>query len=170
MLLTAAYRDLNQQLHNERPDYGCSAKQWIGMVREIASTVEPKKILDYGCGKRKLAEALSAEYEITSYDPCIEGFDTRPYPHDMVCCIDVLEHIEPECLDDVLDDLARLSRKLCFMTVATGPAGKQLPDGRNTHLIQKPYEWWLPKIWSRFRINQFNHLGGHFIVWASPPL
>lgn len=86
----------------------------------------------------------------------------------MVVCIDVLEHIEPECLDDVLDHIRMLTRKMAFLTVATTAARKEYADGRNTHLIQKPYEWWLPKIWSRFRVHQFNDLGNHFMVMLHP--
>ena len=66
----------------------------------------------------------------------------------------------------MLDDLARLTKSMLFMTVATRRAQKYLPDGRNAHLIQRPYEWWLPKIWSRFAISQFNDLGGTFMVLA----
>ena len=68
----------------------------------------------------------------------------------MVVCIDVLEHIEPECLDDVLDDLQRLVIKYGFFTIHTGPAQKVLPDGRNAHLTQEPLSWWNEKLESRF--------------------
>ena len=30
--------------------------------------------------------------------------------------------------------------------LATGPAEKMLPDGRNAHLIQQPKQWWLDKV------------------------
>jgi hypothetical protein len=71
----------------------------------------------------------------------------------MVTCIDVLEHIEPDCLDNVLDDLERLAEVLVFLTIHTGPAAKVLSDGRNAHLTQQPIEWWLPKIWNRFDLH-----------------
>jgi hypothetical protein len=52
----------------------------------------------------------------------------------------------------VLDDLKRVTDKYGFFTIHTGPAVKTLPDGRNAHLIQQPFDWWQPKIKERFEI------------------
>ena len=71
----------------------------------------------------------------------------------MVCCIDVLEHIEPDLLDNVLDHLAALTEGIAFLSVDTGPAIKTLSDGRNAHLIQQQLTWWLPKIWERWDLQ-----------------
>jgi 2-polyprenyl-3-methyl-5-hydroxy-6-metoxy-1,4-benzoquinol methylase len=68
--------------------------------------------------------------------------DAAPEPHDIVACTDVLEHIEPDCLDDVLKDIRRCTKKVAFLLIATRPAIKVLADGRNAHLIQQPYTWW----------------------------
>lgn len=73
----------------------------------------------------------------------------------MVACIDVLEHIEPDYLEDVLDHLESLTEVILFCSIHTGPAGKTLDDGRNAHLIQQPYTWWLPKLWDRFEVQSF---------------
>ena len=54
---------------------------------------------------------------------------------DLVCCIDVLERVEPHRLDNVLADLRRVTTTVGFFTVHTGPAVKTLSDGRNAHLI-----------------------------------
>ncbi|MHC4302579.1 MAG: hypothetical protein ACYS7Y_35410 [Planctomycetota bacterium] len=79
-----------------------------------------------------------------------------PAPAEMVACIDVLEHVEPDCLDAVMDHLEELTERLLFCTVHTGPAGKKLPDGRNAHLIQHPPEWWLPKFIERFHLQGYH--------------
>jgi 2-polyprenyl-3-methyl-5-hydroxy-6-metoxy-1,4-benzoquinol methylase len=78
-------------------------------------------------------------------------------PADLVCCIDVLEHIEPEYLSAVLSHLASLTKNLAFLTIHSAPAIKILPDGRNAHLIIKPMSWWTPT------------LGLHFDVVMSEP-
>ena len=88
-------------------------------------------------------------------------------------CIDVLEHIEPAYLDNVLDDLQRCTDVIGVFTVACGPAMKILPDGRNAHLIQEPPEWWLPKPMQRFTLQSFQreHYGRDndgFVVVVSP--
>jgi hypothetical protein len=90
-----------------------------------------------------------------------------PDPADIVACTDVLEHIEPECLEDVLADLRRVTKKMGFFTIATRPAKKFLSDGRNAHLIQQDARWWLEKLWAKFHVQQFNDLGGELLVIVS---
>lgn len=89
-----------------------------------------------------------------------------PIPSEMVTCIDVLEHIEPELLENVLDHLEEMTEMVLFASVHTGPAGKTLSDGRNAHLIQESPEWWLPKIMERFELQSFQMVSPHefFVV------
>jgi hypothetical protein len=70
-----------------------------------------------------------------------------------------MEHIEPECVDAVLDDLQRLTKRYILMTISTQPANKTLADGRNTHVTVRPADWWVPKLMSRFILKTFNELG-----------
>jgi hypothetical protein len=124
--------------------------------------MEIDHLLDYGCGHNlSLMETLkpTRDFRYQGYDPGVPEYAGDPIPADMVVCIDVLEHIEPECLDDVLDHLEALVERVLFATVHTGPAGKNLPDGRNAHLIQEPPEWWLPKFMERFELQGFNSRG-----------
>jgi hypothetical protein len=162
VLISPEYKQQNAQLHEQRPDYGVSGAKWASMVLEYSNMLETRSVLDYGCGKRTLQDALG--FDIRNYDPCIPGYDAVPAPADIVVCTDVLEHIEPECLDAVLADLKRCIKKIGILTVATRPAKKTLPDGRNTHLIQEQIQWWLPKLWERFHIVQFNDMGGEFLA------
>lgn len=158
MLITSEYRALNSKVHREDPAYGCSSAhdRVVSTVRNLIK-LHGQEILDYGCGKRKLEEALG--FPITNYDPCIPGLDQVPEPHDIVVCTDVLEHIEPDCLDSVLKDLRRCTKKAAFLLVTTTKARRILPDGRNAHLIQKPYAWWKPEIEKAgFRIEAFKDL------------
>ncbi len=124
-------------------------------------------LLDYGCGHNlSLQENLKPEktFRYQCYDPGFEEYSDDPVPAELVVCIDVLEHIEPECLEDVLDHLESLTEKVLFATVHTGGAGKTLPDGRNAHLIQRPYDWWLPRFTERFQLKGFNMRGNGFEV------
>jgi hypothetical protein len=161
MLISPDYKKLNQALHS-KGDYGITGSKWAGQVASLCELVGTKDILDYGCGQRSLEKALG--FPIRNYDPCIEGLDAPPQPAKIVTCTDVLEHIEPEYLDAVLDDLKRLTLNVGFFAIANRPARKTLPDGRNAHLIQEGPRWWLPRLCERFEIVQLNSFTGEFVV------
>jgi hypothetical protein len=149
--ITPEYLELNRRLHASG-EYGVSGSRWADHVRQLAELLGSRDILDYGCGQRTLEKSLG--FPIRNYDPCIEGLDATPQPADIVVCTDVLEHIEPDCIDDVLDDLKSLTRQAALFVIANRAAKKSLPDGRNAHLIQQGRDWWLPRISRRFTIHQ----------------
>jgi len=131
-------------------------------------------LLDYGCGSNvNLAKHLKADHKVTyqAYDPGVKRFSKDPLPAQMVACIDVLEHIEPENLENVLDHLASLVEVILFCTVSTCAAMKILSDGRNAHLIQEPMSFWLPKLWQRFDLQTVQATSEHsfFVVALAKP-
>lgn len=155
MLISERYREQNSLLHKEGA-YGHKGGSYANQVVDICNTLRSTDVLDYGCGQHFLAQRLP--FPIKEYDPALEGFDKAPEPADIVVCTDVLEHIEPECLDAVLDDLKRLTKKVGFFAVDIREAKKTLPDGRNAHLIQQPAEWWFPKFHSRWSVVQITDI------------
>lgn len=138
--ISAEYIEQNQILHDSNAFYGISVLKYIDIVKQLYETTKSKSLLDYGCGKGMLAKNL--DFPIWEYDPAIIGKDSPPKAADLVVCIDVLEHIEPEYIDYVLKDIARCTKKLAYFIISTAPSLKVLPDGRNTHLIQENKEWW----------------------------
>lgn len=165
MLITEEYRRLNTELHQSRPDYGTSGVKWAQRVSELVQVLGAITILDYGCGKQTLGMALS-HLLIRGYDPAVPGMDDPPEPAELVVCGDVLEHIEPDCLDDVLDDLRRCTLKGIFLTISTQPAKKVLADGRNAHLIQRPPDWWVPKIMARWELRAYEAVDGELAAFC----
>lgn len=153
-MITEHYRQLNAQLHQERPDYGSYGHRWATTVMQLCSQLKSTDVLDYGCGKGTLN--LHLPFGVHMYDPAIPKHSDPPEPADIVVCADVMEHVEPEHVDEVLDDLARLTRKRLFLNIATRPAKKTLPDGRNTHLTVQPAAWWIDKLQSRWTIQNIN--------------
>src|SRR5688572_27897097 len=145
MLISPQYARLNAELHRTNPHYGTSSAKRAAAIRAEAGRHGCRSVLDYGCGKGGLRAALGFSLDVREYDPAIEGKNERPKPADLVVCTDVLEHVEPECLDAVLDDLRSLALKAVFLVVSTVPSKKTLADGRNAHLIVEPLEWWLPR-------------------------
>lgn len=157
-LISDEYRELNRQLHEDRPDYGTSGHKYADMVLQIYMGTGSSSLLDYGAGKCTLSNALP-QIPIQCYDPCIEGLDAPPDPADVVVCSDVLEHIEPELVDNVVEDLKRLTQRVLFIQVATKPAKKELADGRNAHICLEEPEWWLAKFQNTMRLDSFNRMG-----------
>ena len=168
-LISDDYREQQSQLHANNPSYGIASQHFAPVVASLAAAHGATELLDYGAGKGRLGEALAvlmgpACPKMHHYEPAFPAWASTPAAADMVACIDVLEHVEPECLDAVLDDLARVTRRIGIFTVHTGKAVKTLPDGRNAHLIQQPAEWWLPRLMERFRIALCKTIPNGFLV------
>ena len=137
-----------QQLLHKNPGYGVASVHVAPFVARVIQRMDARSLSDYGAGKCRLQLALQElgiEIDYRPYDPAYPAYGA-PQPADLVTCIDVLEHVEPECLDAVLQDLARITVRLGFFTVHTGPALKFLSDGRNAHLIQRPMAWWVNQL------------------------
>lgn len=166
-MISNEYVEQNRKLHAERADYGTSGASYAREVAALMIACGAKDALDYGCGKQTLSNSLP-QFKFTDYDPCIEGLDAMPDPHDVVVSTDVAEHVEPEFVDDYLDDLKHLTKKALFLVVACRPARKTLPDGRNAHLTVHPPAWWLAKLLERFNLQSFNNYGGSFRAVLTP--
>jgi hypothetical protein len=166
-LISDEYRRLQQELHLD-PDYGVASVAYAPLLAEIMQQLGTDELLDYGAGKGRLGQTLrqhiQGPFKVHHYDPAIAEWSASPAPCRLVACIDVLEHIEPQLLDNVLDDLQRVIAAVGILTVHTGPAIKMLPDGRNAHLTQQPAQWWLPKLMQRFELVQFNRAPNGFVV------
>jgi hypothetical protein len=174
LLISEAYRLEQERLHAVG-NYGVMGEHYAPMVDKIITGMGVFHLLDYGCGSRlSLGKALKTGRKLTyqAYDPGVPAYSAAPVPAEMVACIDVLEHIEPDCLLAVLDDLKRLTLGVLFATIATGPAAKTLSDGRNAHLIQKPIWWWFPKLVDRWELQSLvrDEHGFIFIGFAKSQL
>ena len=165
MLISKEYLEQQTKLH-ENPNYGVASLSYAPLVTKIINDLGIDEMLDYGAGKGRLAKSIKPNRRVTIelYDPAMPDYNDPPDSRQFVTCIDVLEHVEPHLLDNVLDDLQRVTEFYGFFTVHTGPAIKTLPDGRNAHLIQEDYKWWLPKFWERFDVHSFSHTPGGFYI------
>jgi hypothetical protein len=170
--ISADYLVQQQKLH-ENPDYGVASLAFASVVKELAEAMKVRSISDYGAGKQNLKRGLhelgKTDFDYFPYDPAFPDYG-EPKSADLVCCIDVLEHIEVAFLDAVLLDLRRITTNLGFYSIHTAPAVKHLPDGRNAHLIQEPSSWWLPRLCRHFEIKHLESVSGGFWVVTRPRL
>ena len=168
--ISAKYLAQQQELHRD-PNYGLASLGFAPIVRELMARYGVRSLGDYGAGKQNLLRGLNelgvTGFDYFPYDPAFPAYG-EPKPADLVCCIDVLEHIEPAFLDAVLDDLRGITVKRGFFSVHSNPAMKFLDDGRNAHLIQQPTSWWLLRLCQHFEINHLETVANGFWVLAEP--
>ena len=158
--ISQEYLEQQQALH-QNPNYGIASLSFAPIVADFIRQTGVRSVSDYGAGKQNLLVGLKSQgidsIEYYPYDPAFKEYG-EPQAADLVCCIDVLEHIEPDRLENVLLDLAKITVNYGFFSIHMGPAAKTLLDGRNAHLIQEPSSWWLPKLSKYFDVL---HLQSH---------
>lgn len=140
VLISEEFRQLNWQLHQDKPTFGMGGSRHRDTVLKLMKDMGTNSVLDYGCGKGMLAKAL--DVPIWEYDPAIPEKSASPKPADIVVCTDVLEHIEVDKLNFVLDDLRRCVKKVGYFVISTRKAVKTYANGANTHNIVQGKEWW----------------------------
>ncbi len=165
-LISENYRSLNAQLHKQMGEYGGGGQRWFHEINEMAKAIGTTDILDYGCGKSTLS--MQFPFAIKQYDPAIPRFSLLPNPADFVVCTDVLEHIEPEFLSDVMKHLQSLTKKAIYAVVSTVPSFKTLPDGRNAHLIVENPRWWLNCFFDHFDVVSYTKTKSGLRIAAEP--
>jgi hypothetical protein len=168
--ISSDYLAIQKELH-KNPNYGVASLSYASLIKTILDDTGITSISDYGAGKQNLKKGLNdlgkTDFEYFPYDPAFPELGP-PKPAQLVCCIDVLEHIEIDYLEAVLLELRAVTSHAGFFSIATGPAGKVLPDGRNAHIIQKPSSWWLPRLCAHFEIAQLQASPNGFWVLVQP--
>jgi hypothetical protein len=151
-MFSQEYLEQLKKLHaaKDRPrGFGGKIKP-LGAFYTFYEKWQPKSILDYGCGKAVILNHLKEKYPSSTwhgYDPAVSVFkNIQQTKYDCVFSNDVLEHIEPEFLDNVLSHIWQIAEKYIWLRIDTKPARKTLPDGRNAHLILEDEIWWKNKI------------------------
>jgi 2-polyprenyl-3-methyl-5-hydroxy-6-metoxy-1,4-benzoquinol methylase len=146
-MISDNYKKILTDIHDTSP-FGKRSKV-PKYLAEFIEQVKPTSILDFGCGKGRLVHRLREDYpdmSITGYDPGNREFDESLDGRlvDLLISTDVLEHVEPEHINQTLEYLSHRSRYI-YHLIALSPAKLILPDGRNAHLIQESPEWWRNK-------------------------
>lgn len=152
-LISNEYRKINELLHNKNLHYGTSGHNYAPQILTLSQKLNTRDVLDYGCGKCTLGNNLP--FSIKQYDPAIRCFSQEPEQADIVACTDVMEHIEPELLDNVIAHIQSKTKRLVYFVISTRPAKKTLEDGRNAHLIVKDSLFWFAKLNEYFDIMTF---------------
>ena len=171
MVISDEQRKLNQKLHQADGQFG-NRDDGSGVARNLSVALERlhdigvcNSFIDYGTGKGLLVEKLRSEVggkiKIDGYDPAVKKWEKRPDEnYDIVCCLDVLEHIEMDTIDQVLKEILSLTKNFCYLVIDLQPAIKVLDDGRNAHILLAPSDWWVTKVAQLFT-SQVNFVLPH---------
>lgn len=146
MIVTDEYAKQLQQMHQRKViGFGVEPPaKLVELIRQHSIT----SILDYGCGEGNMMariQEIFPDIKMHGYDPGVERFAVIPEKTDLVYSSDVLEHFEPEFIDEGLQKIFKIAN-VHYHNIACHPAKKTLPDGRNCHLIVEQPDWWIEKI------------------------
>jgi glycosyltransferase involved in cell wall biosynthesis/2-polyprenyl-3-methyl-5-hydroxy-6-metoxy-1,4-benzoquinol methylase len=132
-------------------------ESWLSFFGSIAdrivATINPRTVLDAGCAKGFLVEALR-DRNVEAYGLDISSYaigqvreDVRPYcwvasvadpfprRYDLILCIEVLEHLPPDEAERAIANLCRHADDILF---SSSPDD----DEEETHVNLRPVEYW----------------------------
>ena len=136
-------------------------------------------VLDLGCGtgrggkKVKKLSGCNVIY-VDFADNCLdEGepihadlSDTIPVMGDFAFCCDVMEHIPPEQVDKVLENVCKSAPK-AFFQICLEPDAMGVLIGQQLHLTVQPALWWMEKLMKYGRILFFQDHGGSAVYYVA---
>lgn len=167
--ITKEYLALQRELH-EAGDYGRKGDRWAEKVEGLYHKYNCTSLLDFGAGQRRLERELSPKLNMKSYDPAIPKIAALPSPADMVSACDVMEHIEPECIEDVLAHIRSLTKVVFFSVIGMEPASKTLANGQNAHVLLRSRDWWLDSLGRhKFAIDDVTEKSARSLVVVARP-
>ncbi len=140
-------------LHEITQKYGASGSKYFKDICLIIDILNPKTILDYGCGKGALVNQISEAFphiDVYGYDPAIEGKNELPLSKkvDLLLNTDVLEHIPEEEIESVINQISNISKN-CYFALDHALADTILPNGKNAHCTIKPV-YWYERLFSKY--------------------
>lgn len=172
---TDAYGAMQRTLHDQEGikygeggvrNFELIARALIGMYSQLKRPIE---WMDYGCGNGALAKEIESSIacvKVTRYDPFHPLWRDQPEPgkQDFITCMDVMEHVEEECIDNTIDYIADHTRFGAVFSICCEEALKTLPDGRNAHISLHLPQWWKEKLSRRFQIAETSMQGVNAIL------
>ena len=136
MSFSKGYQQQIIQLHKDREKHG-RRKFHDEEINFIINEFNPKSIFDFGCGKGtflKQMEELYPKIKLVGFDPGVAEYtNVEKVPCELLISCDVLEHVEPDHVDNTLREIDTLFTKFAYFKIAN-------------YVIQEDENWWRKKI------------------------
>jgi len=153
-------KELYDKIYSTVRSYDGKINHKIDLVKtNIAGLISDASIIDIGCGKGHYARSIKSlgyhNYTALEFSTaCCEEF-LKDVPHinadfleygptvpdgqyDLCLCMDVLEHISYERIDEFVSNIKRISQK-SLLGIANH---SDMFLGEEIHLIQEEISWW----------------------------
>jgi hypothetical protein len=169
-LVSNEYRALIEERHSKWDGmWGGHIDSKIKFIYKYALEYDCKSILDYGAGSRHFIKGINTQYPnhsfiINEYEPGRKELAKDPPVSDMIVCLDVMEHIEPEKLDKVLEHINNKVNKIMYFNICTIASYGTFPNGQNLHLIIENKDWWIEKLSKYFTFKDLLSTETH--IWG----
>ena len=145
----------------------------------IARPTLGNTVLDLGCGTgrggKKVKKLSGCEIVYVDFaDNCLdEGepihadlSDQIPVRGDFAFCCDVMEHIPPEQVEKVLENVCKSAPK-AFFQICLEPDSMGALIGQHLHLTVQPALWWLERLMQYGKILFFQDHGGSAVYYVA---
>ena len=168
-LISKEYKEKIVAFHKKRHWGYAFEKRTPSLIYKYMALSQANSILDYGAGYGEFKKQMddkypNAKFNIHEYEPGIVGKDEDPPVCDATVCFDVLEHIEPNKIDNVLQHIYDKTNKWAYVVICCVPARKTFPDGQNLHLLIREPNWWLEKFKYEWDMLDIEDSGGHLKI------
>ena len=140
-----------------RPEYHVCSPGELSAPDAIQTFGRLGTVIDFGCGDGKAIHLFrKAGYRAIGVDhvslmpdtvqSCLWSLPADLPVADFGYCADVMEHIPPERVDDVLVNIARHVSRMAYFRIATTPDVMGKLIGETLHLTVQPAHWWLARV------------------------
>lgn len=173
MLASDQYKNQLYQKHSKDKDWGHGVSiRKLRYFKEFLEKNECKTIIDYGCGNSNFKQFIEKDYnyKVIEYDLGIKGKDKLNIQADFTVCVDVLEHIELEYLDNVLNHIRNYTLKGAFFAICKVPSYGSFPDGTNLHKIIKNEDWWYLRTLEYFDLVKQTSVSKFHVEFLATPI
>lgn len=167
MAVTLGYIGLTMSEYAETYDYLYANGYPIGPCNEVWRWASGRlkwhnrRIIDVGCGRGALASSIGQDAEYLGIDAsevATKGKDTCYQfdatkksildsfgDFDLALCIDMLEHLTKDDLDEVIPKIVAASSVQVF-SISCRPSNYKDANGDGLHLTVEDFGWWIDKI------------------------